>query len=273
VKKSKLHFVSVMVLAVLSFTTFSPLLWMVLSSFKGASEIWRTPPTIFPEDFTISGYLHLFQKMPFGRYFFNSVLVSVSSTMIAVLTSSLAGYVFSKIRFKGRDALFLIVLSSMMIPAQATIVPNYILIQKLGLFDTYLALILPQGISVFGIFLVRQFMSSLPMDYLEAARIDGVKEWRIFLQIVFPLSMPAVSALAIFAFRNSWDSLLWPLVMTISNTMRTLPVGIAGLTAVHSPLMELILPASTITVVPILLVFFIFQKKFVAGITMSGLKG
>ena len=263
----------VVVLSFLSILVFSPLLWMFLSSFKDAGEIWRTPPTLFPEEPTLSGYFELFQKMPFGRYFFNSVFVSVISTAISILTSMLAGYVFAKMRFRGKNTLFLLVLSSMMIPAQVTIVPNFMIVQQLGIYDTYLALILPQGITVFGIFLVRQFMLSFPQDYIEAARVDGMSEFRIFTKIIFPLSGTVISALAIFTFRGSWDSLLWPLVMTISNSMRTLPVGIAGLTTVHSPLMELILPASTITVVPVLIIFFIFQKQFVAGITMSGLKG
>jgi multiple sugar transport system permease protein len=260
------------ILSLLAIVVFFPLLWLVLSSFKGAAEIWRSPPTLFPENFTLSGYRDLFKKMPYGRYFLNSVFVAIVSTGISLFTSSLAGYIFAKIRFKGSGNIFVIVLACMMIPGQITIIPNYMTIQFLGLFDTYLALILPQGITVFGIFLMRQNMLSFPTDYIEAARMDGFSEFRIFLTIVLPLNVPAISALAIFSFRGSWDSLLWPLIMTASTEMRTLPVGIAGLTTVQSPIMELILPASTISVVPVLIVFFIFQKRFVQGITMSGLK-
>jgi multiple sugar transport system permease protein len=260
------------VLSVLAVLVFFPLLWLVLSSFKGAAEIWKTPPTIFPENFTLSGYVDLFKKMPYGRYFFNSVFVAVISTTISLFTSSLAGYIFAKLRFKGRETIFILVLACMMIPGQITMIPNYMIIQFLGIHDTYLALILPQGITVFGIFLMRQNMLSFPSDYIEAARMDGFNEFKIFLTIVLPLNVPAISALAIFSFRGSWDSLIWPLIMTASTKMRTLPVGIAGLTTVQSPIMELILPASTISVIPILIVFFIFQKKFVQGITMSGLK-
>jgi multiple sugar transport system permease protein len=259
-------------LGLLSFLVFFPLLWMVLSSFKGVEEIWRNPPTVIPEKFTLSGYNELFKKMQFGRFFFNSLFVSITSTAMALFTSSLAGYVFAKLRFKGRDIIFGFILSSMMIPGQITLIPNFKTIHFLGIYDTYLALILPQGITVFGIFLIRQAMLSFPNEYIEAARIDGMGEFRIFSAIVFPLNLPAVSALAIFTFRGSWDSLLWPLIMTSSDSLRTLPVAISGLTKVHSPLMELILPASTLAVVPVLVVFFIFQKQFVQGITMSGLK-
>jgi multiple sugar transport system permease protein len=260
------------ILGTLSFLVFFPLLWMILSSFKGVEEIWRNPPTVIPEKFTLSGYSGLFKKLQFGRCFFNSLFVSVVSTSIALFTSSLAGYIFAKIRFKGRDILFGFILSSMMIPGQITLIPNFKTIQFLGIYDTYLALILPQGITVFGIFLIRQAMLSFPSEYMEAARIDGMGEFKIFSVIVLPLNFPAISALAIFSFRGSWDSLLWPLIMTSSESLKTLPVAISGLTKVHSPLMELILPASTLAVVPVLVIFFIFQKQFVQGITMSGLK-
>ncbi|MDL2229846.1 carbohydrate ABC transporter permease [Treponema sp. OttesenSCG-928-L16] len=271
-KTSIISIVMFIVLSALSFIVFFPLLWMVLSSFKGAEEIWRSPPTFIPETWSISGYQELFRRMSFGRYFFNSIFVAAVSTVISLFTSSLAGYIFAKIRFRGRHVIFLLVLSSMMIPGQITMIPNYMLILALNLYDTYLALILPQGITVFGIFLIRQYLLSFPDEYIEAARIDGLGEFKIYSSIVVPLNLPAIAALAIFSFRGAWDNLLWPLIMTSSESMRTLPVAIASLTTVHSPLMELILPASTISIVPILIVFFIFQKQFVQGITMSGLK-
>jgi multiple sugar transport system permease protein len=260
------------ILALASCVVSFPLLWMVISTFKPRTELWLFPPVIFPIAPTLDGFRMIFQRMPFARYFVNSVLVSVCATSLALFTSSLAGYIFAKIRFRGRDLLFVLVLSSMMIPSQVTIIPNYMIIRSLGLLNTYFALILPQGISVFGIFLVRQFMHGLPQDYIDAARIDGMREFSIYRRVILPLGKPVLATLAIFSFRGSWDSLLWPLIMTSTNEMRTLPAGIAGLATVHSPEYHLMLPAATLAVVPVLVVFTIFQRQFVEGIAMSGLK-
>jgi multiple sugar transport system permease protein len=259
-------------LAIISLSISMPLLWMILSAFKGVEELWRFPPTLWPLKPTLSGYQTILSRMAFARYFFNSAFVSILSTGLVLLTSSLAGYVFAKIRFRGRNALFALVLACMMVPGQVTIIQNYVTIRWLGWLNTYQALIVPQGISVFGIFLMRQFLHNVPDSYIDVARIDGLRELGIYLRVVLPLSRSALAALAIFAFRGSWDTLLWPLIMTTKPEMRTLPVGIAGLATVHSPLMELLLPAATIAVVPVLLVFFVFQRRFVEGIAMTGLK-
>lgn len=250
-----------------------PLIWMILSSFKGSQELWQFPPTFWPHKPTIGGYHIVFSRMPFFRYFVNSIIVSVSASLLSLFTSSLAGYVFAKLRFRGRDTIFVLVLASMMIPSQVTLVPNYMIIRWLGWLNTYWALILPQGISVFGIFMIRQFMHSIPNDYIDAARIDGLSEFGIYARVILPLAKPALGALAIFTFKGSWDSLLWPLIMTTLPSMKTLPVGIAGLATVHSPEMHLLLPAATVSVVPVLLVFFLFQRQIIEGLTMSGLKG
>lgn len=249
-----------------------PLIWMILSSFKGVEELWRFPPTFLPAEPTVSGYITVFSRMPFGRYFLNSTFVSVGATILVVITSTTAGYVFAKIRFPLRNALFVLVLGSMMIPGQVTIIQNYMTMRFLGWINTYWGLIVPQGISVFTIFLMRQFMHSIPDDYLDAARVDGLSESGILLRIITPLSLGGIATVSIFGFRGSWDSLLWPLIMTTSSRMRTLTVGIAGLTTVHSPLMELLLPAATVSVLPMLVIFFIFQRQFVESAASSGLK-
>lgn len=261
------------ILAIVSFIISMPLIWMLLSAFKGAAELWMFPPTLWPVEPTISGFKEVFALLPFARNFFNSLFISACATFLVLLTSSLSGYVFAKIRFRSRNILFALVLSSMMIPGQITIIQNFVTIRFFGWLNTYQSLIIPQGISVFGIFLMRQFYHSIPQDYIDSARIDGLGELGIYMKIILPLSTAAISALAIFAFKGTWDNLLWPLIMTKTPEMRTLPVAIAGLATVHSPLMQLLLPAATIAVVPMMIVFFIFQRQFVEGITMSGLKG
>jgi len=260
-------------LGVAAFVISAPLLWMILSSFKDVVEVWRFPPTVFPQRPTLSGYASVFARLPFGRSFFNSVFVSVSVTVLILLTSSLSGYVFGKFRFRWVRVLFVLVLSSMMIPGQLTIIQNFQTIRALGWINTYFALIIPAGISAFGIFMMRQFMDSIPDDYMDAARIDGLGEFQIFARVILPLCGSSVSALAIFAFHGSWNSLLWPLIMAVRPEMKTLPVAIAGLATVHSPLMELMLPAATVSVVPILVVFAIFQRQIIEGVAMTGIKG
>lgn len=259
-------------MAVLAVLVSFPLVWMVLSSFKPNEELWRVTPTLWPENPTLDGYRHIFTQMPFARYFLNSLFVATATTVLAVLTSAIAGYVFAKFDFRGKNLLFMCILASMMIPGTVMIVPRYVLINTIGWTDTYMALIIPQGITVFGIFLMRQYMHGIPSDYIDAARVDGMSEFGIFAQIILPLCKPALSALAILSFIGSWDALLWPLVVISSDSMRTLPMGIAGLATVHSPLLTLMLPAATVTVIPIIIVFAIFQRQFVNAMTSSGLK-
>jgi len=259
-------------MAAASFLVFFPLVWMALSSFKTSEELWRYPPTIWPEEFSFEGYRYIFTQLQFGRYFFNSVFIAVVSSIIAVLTSALAGYVFAKFQFRGKDVLFIAILASMMIPGTVLLIPRYVLINWLAWTDTYWAVIIPQGISVFGIFMMRQYMHGIPSDYIDAARVDGVSEFKIFAWIMLPLCKPALAALAILSFIDSWGALLWPLVVLNSPEMRTLPMGVAGLANVHGPQLYYMLPAATITVIPIVIVFAIFQRHFVNAMTSSGLK-
>ena len=249
-----------------------PLIWMILSSFKTSQELSRLPPTIWPSEPSIAGYQYIFTEMPFARYFFNSVFVALVSTVIVVVTSSLAGYIFAKFEFRGKRLIFGAILGSMMVPGTVMLVPRYILISWLGWTDNYLALIVPQGISVFGIFMMRQYMHGIPADYIDAARVDGMSEFGIFAQIVLPLCRPAIAALAILSFIGSWQELLWPLVVISSDNMRTLPMGIAGLATVHAPALHLMLPAATVSVLPAVIVFALFQKQFVNAMTSTGLK-
>ncbi|WDR02403.1 carbohydrate ABC transporter permease [Devosia algicola] len=259
-------------MAIIALLVSFPLVWMVLSSFKTSVELSRAIPTFWPEDATLSGYIYIFNEMPFGRYFLNSTIVAVASTILAVFTSALAGYIFAKFEFRWKNIIFIAILTSMMMPGTVMLIPRYILVSWLGWTDTYWALIIPQGITVFGIFMMRQYMHGIPLDYIDAARVDGMGEFGIFTQIILPLCKPPIAALAILSFIESWNSLLWPLVVTSSPDMRTLPMGIAGLATVHSPLLQYMLPAATISVIPIIIVFALFQRQFVNAMTSAGLK-
>jgi len=259
-------------MAAAAFLVSFPLVWMFLSSFKTSQELASMPPTIWPDSPTLDGYEYIFTKMPFGRYFLNSVFVAIAATFLTVVTSSLAGYIFAKFEFRGKKFIFAAILGSMMIPGAVMLVPRYILVSWLGWTDTYWALIVPQGISVFGIFLMRQYMHGIPADYIDAARVDGMSEIGIFARIVLPLCKPAIAALAILSFIGSWQELLWPLVVVSSPEMRTLPMGIAGLATVHSPLLQFMLLAATVSVLPAIIVFAIFQRQFVNAMTSTGLK-
>lgn len=261
-----------LLMAVASLIVSLPLIWMFLSSFKTTEELSRIPPTIWPLDVSLAGYEYIFTKLPFGRYFLNSVIVSSLSTALALFTSSLAGYIFAKFEFAGKKILFILILSSMMIPGAIMIIPRYLLINWFHWNDTYLALIVPQGISIFGIYLMRQYMHGVPSDYIDAARVDGMSEIGIFLKIMLPLCKPALAALAILCFVESWGALLWPLIVVSSPEYKTLPLGIAGLATVHSPLLHLMLPAAVVSVLPVIIVFALFQKQFVNAMTSSGLK-
>jgi multiple sugar transport system permease protein len=262
-----------LVLALGAIVTIFPFYWMITSAFKPPQELFSSPPTFFPHQWTLASFTGTFELIHYGRFYLNSVFVAVATTVIQVFTSSLAGYVFSKFRFRGRDIMFFLILATMMVPFQAIIVPLYIEMAAIGWIDTYVALIIPMAVSAFGIFLMRQYMTNIPSDYLYSARIDGLTEFRIYLQLILPMSVTAVSALIILTFLGQWNSLLWPLVVVGSEDKKTLPLGIMLLVHSRGARYDLHLAASFLMVVPVLVVFFFFQRNFIRGIAYTGLKG
>jgi multiple sugar transport system permease protein len=211
--------------------------------------------------------------MPFGRFYLNSLIVASSVTALQLLTSSLAGFAFARLRFRGRDMLFLLYLATLMIPFQVTMIPNFILVRYLRWYDTYQALILPPSFSAFSTFLMRQYFLSIPLELDEAARVDGASSWRIWWQIVLPLSGPVIAALTIFLFLGAWNDFLWPLVVTNSLEMRTLPVGLSTFQGQYNVQWHLLMAGSVIALVPVLAVYIAGQNWFVQGITLSGMGG
>lgn len=222
---------------------------------------------------SLRNYFEIFEVVPFGRFYWNSLFVAIITTLIQILTASLAAFAFARLRFRGRDALFLVYLATLMIPFQVTMIPNFILIRYLRWYDTYQALILPSAFSVFSTFLMRQYFMGVPLDLDEAARMDGAGSWRIWAQIIMPLAGPVLATLAIFNFQASWNDFLWPLVITNSQEMRTIPVGLSSFQGEFNTEWHLLMTGSVIALLPILIVYIIGQNWFVRGIAFSGMGG
>ncbi|RYB88671.1 carbohydrate ABC transporter permease [Nocardioides glacieisoli] len=261
-----------LLLTVGALTMLTPLIWMVLASFKTLPEILAFPPTLLPEQVNLDNYHAVFETADFVRYFFNSVVIAAISVVSVLLTSSMAGYAFAKFSFPGRDALFVVVLATLMIPFQVRVIPLYVLASDLSLLNTYAGMVLPTLVDAFGIFLMRQYMMSIPSELIESARVDGAGELRIFVSIVLPLAKPALSALTIFTLVMSWESFLWPLLVASTPDMYTLPLGLAQFAGRFLNRTDLQMAAATMTVVPLLIVFLLMQKRFIEGMATTGMK-
>lgn len=258
-----------------SFIMVLPFVWMVSTSLKTSTDILREfPPRLIPSTFMISNYSTALTSLPFDRFYFNSLLVATSVTILQLFTSSLAAYAFARLRFKGRNALFFLYLIGLMIPFPVLLLPNFLIVRQLGWFDSYLALMVPPAFSAFSIFLLRQYYRGLPMDYDESARIDGASSLRIWWSIILPNSRPALAALAVFTFLGTWNDFLWPLVVTNSQNMRTLPVGLSMFQGQFTVRWELLMAASVVALIPVLIVYFFAQNWIIQGLSVSsGLKG
>lgn len=250
-----------------------PFLWMLSTSLKLPRDIFTFPPVWIPNPIAWSNYAQTWRAMPFGRFYLNSFVVATSVTVLQLLTSSLAAFAFARLRFRGRGAIFLLYLATLMVPFQVTMLPNFILMRYLGWYNSYQALILPPAFSAFSTFLMRQFMLGIPLDLDEAARMDGASSWRIWWQVILPLSGPVLAALAIFTFLNSWNDFLWPLIITDSLDMRTLPVGLSAFQGQYGVRWNLLMAGSVIAMLPVLIVYMIGQQYFIRGITLTGMGG
>jgi len=226
------------------------------------------------DQITIQNYFETFRQIPFGRFYVNSLFVATSTVLLQILTASLAAFAFARLRFKGRETLFLLYLATLMIPFQVTMIPNYIVIARfLQWRDTYQALILPSAFSAFSTFLLRQYFKGIPLDLDEAARMDGASSFRIWWQVIMPLSGPVVATLAIFNFQASWNDFLWPLIVTSKETMRTIPIGLSSFQGEFQTEWHLLMAGAVIALLPILLIYIVGQNWFVRGITLSGMGG
>ena len=260
-----------LVLLFLTFTSVMPFVWMFFGSFKTYLEL-TSSKALLPINWTLDNYIQITQRLGFVRGFFNTALVALIVTTATLLTSALAGYVFAKYRFWGRERLFTVLLSTMMVPFAVVLVPLYVTVANLGLADKLAGIIITSLCSTFGIFLMRQFMESIPNDLIDAGRIDGAGEWWIFSRVVLPLAKAPLSALAVFTFLGSWDSFLWPLVVLTSPENRTLPLVLAGLRSLYWSRYEMFAAGSMLTVLPVMIIYGLASKQFVRGIAMTGIK-
>ena len=260
-------------LLTLGFLTLAPLLWMVSASFMHAGEANTAPPPLWPHAPTLEHYRDLFVRLDLARHFMNSTIVAVVGTAIGVLTNAMAGYAFAKLRFAGRERVFGLLLVALVIPAQVGMMPLFLMMKGMGLVNTLMAAIVPSMASVFGIFMVRQFALSIPDDLLDAARVDGASELRIFGTIVLPVLKPILATLAAFIVLSSWNDFMWPLVVLSDNRNYTLPVALANLVGEHVQDTELMMAGSVLTVLPVVILFLAFQRQYIRGVMMGSVKG
>jgi multiple sugar transport system permease protein len=250
-----------------------PFIWMVSTSFQSAGALLVPPPQLIPSPIETGNYAEVATAFPLARFLANSLGVAAVSTVFQVTTSAMAAYAFARLRFRGRDAIFLLYLATLMVPLQVTIMPLFVEMKFLGQINTYAGLVLPSIASAFGTFFLRQAFLSLPRELEEAAFMDGAGHVTVFRRIVLPLALPALATFGIFAFMASWNSFLWPLVIVNSPDLMTLPVGLSNLQGRYATAWNLLMAGSTVAVLPILLVYLVGQKYVVRGVTLSGLKG
>ena len=260
-------------LLLLAATMLLPFLWMMSTSLMTDLEVYQFPPQFLPGTWKWSNFSEALTLQPFDRFFLNTIIVSVASTLGQLVFCSMAAFAFARLRFPWRDRMFAVFLSTMMIPAIVTIIPSFLIVTSFGWINTYWALFTPLLSSVWGIFLLRQFFLTLPRDLEDAARIDGASDLQVFVRVILPLSRPALGTLALFAFMTSWKDFLWPLLVTNRADMRTLEVGIATFSSVYQTDWPHQMAAAVVVLLPIIIVFLMTQKHFIRGITLTGMKG
>jgi multiple sugar transport system permease protein len=260
-------------LLAVALVTLCPLLWMLSVSFMTPGEASSFPPPFLPQDATFANYRALFAHTGMGRCFANSLLLASLATILSLAFNATAGYAFAKLHFTGRDRIFKVLLGALIIPAQVAMIPLFLMLKNLGLVNTYVGVLIPSMANVFGIFLVRQYALSIPNELLEAARIDGAGELRVFRSIVLPTLGPILVTLAIFAFLGSWNDFLWPLIVLTDDDLHTLPVALASLSREHVQDSEMMMAGSVITILPVLVLFLVLQRYYIQGLLAGSVKG
>jgi len=268
-KKSILYLILIFGLGL----TLFPFLWMISTSFKPENAIFIKTLNLLPDNFTLEHYFKLFNEINFGKHFINSLMVSLGITIFGLVINSMAAYAFAKINFPRKNRLFILLLITMMVPMQTTMIPSFYILKQLGLLNTFSGLIIPAGASVYGIFLIRQFMLSIPNSLIEAARIDGCSEWYIFWKIVIPLSRPVLATMTIFTFLSAWNEFLFPLIILREEAKYTLPLALATLNGQFNTDWGLLMAGSVVIIIPVIIVFLLVQKHYIKGLTAGSVKG
>lgn len=253
--------------------TVFPFVWMVLTSFKTVGEAMQIPPTFFPKKFLLDAYRQIVTALPFARIYMNTIISTVVTTVVQVAFCSMAAYAFARLEFPFKNAIFVMLLSVLMVPGQIFLIPQYQIVQKLGLLDTIPALFLPNLFSAFGTFLLRQFFMSLPKELEEAALLDGCNRFQIFGRIMLPLTKPGIVSLVIFTAKFAWNDFMWPLIVNTSTKMMTLGPALSTLQGQYTTKYPMQMAGAVLAVIPIIVLFFIFQRQFIEGVAQSGIKG
>ncbi len=250
-----------------------PMAWMVSASLMPTGEANTYPPRFFPSHFTFEHYRALFTRLQLGRYFLNSAIIAGTVTILSLVINSMAGYAFAKLRFRARKPLFRVLSAGLVVPVQVAMLPLFLIMKQLGLINTYWGVIIPGLASIFGIFLIRQYALAIPDDLLDAARMDGAGELRIYRSVVLPNIVPMLATLAIWTFLSTWNDFMWPLIVLSDESQYTLPVALASLVGEHAQDTELMMAGSVLTVLPVMLVFLLLQRYYVQGIMAGSVKG
>lgn len=248
-----------------------PFVWMISSSFKRPQDLYSL--SLIPPVFTLDSYRTVLQDTEYIRWFANSLIIALITTASVAFFDSLAGYTLAKLKFPGGMVIFVLILSTLMVPTEMLVIPWFMMSIEMGWTDSYWGIMFPGVISAFGVFLMRQFFMGVPNELIDAARVDGFSEFQIFWKIAMPLVKPAIAALCIFTFLGNWNAYIWPLIITRSEEMRTLPVGIAFFSTENQAAFDLIMAAASLATVPVIIIFLIFQKQIIKGIALAGLKG
>lgn len=250
-----------------------PFVWMISTSLKPMGHAFRVPIEWIPSNPLWENYPIGLSRRPFGRYFFNSAFVGISVTFLTLFLGSLAGFGLAKYRFRGQQVIFTLILATLMLPFQVIMIPVFLLVRDLGWLDSYTGLIIPEALTAFAVFLTRQYILTIPDAMLDAARVDGASEWKIYSSVILPMCKPILAVLAIFTFRSNWDSLLWPLIAISTDSMRTLPLGLSMFITDYDIEENLMMAVAVVASLPVFVVFLFAQKHFTQGITLSGIKG
>ncbi|MEW6580487.1 MAG: carbohydrate ABC transporter permease [Chloroflexota bacterium] len=262
----------ILVLTVAALVVVFPFVWMIFTSLKFEKDVFSYPPRLLPSEWTLQNYTDIWNRLPMDLFFRNSLIFAGGVTLVSLFLDSLAAYAFSRLDFPGRDTVFIFVLVALMLPFQVTFIPLYVTVQSLGMLNSFAGLIIPRATNAFGIFMLRQFFNGIPRELDDAARIDGAGEFYIYSRIILPLSGPALATLTIFHFMYNWNDFLWPILITKTTEMRTLPAGLALFMGEHVIENALLMAGTTLALLPLFVAFLFAQKYFVRSIVMSGLK-
>ncbi len=273
-KRTMSRFALYVILAFAGIVAMIPFAWMIVGAFKTGAEIRQIPPTFWPKEATFDNFRTILNDpdLPLLLFYRNSLLIAIANVISVLFVGSLLGYIFSKFHFKGRDVIFWYILATMMIPAQLTMIPGFLLLAKFGLLNNLWGLIIPSAVDAFAVFLMRQFIMSVPDSLIQAARVDGASEFRIYWQIVLPQIKPALATLGLLTFMFNWNAYLWPLIVLTEQSKRTLPIILTWYSTQNSSQLQLVMAASVLMVIPVLIIFAVSQRWIVKGLTLTGVK-